>query len=384
MLPLRNIKRFFYKALRQPLYAASVAAKRFRAYLAYLYGDGRAVLPESITIFLTHRCNLRCKMCGQWGEYGVTRKEGAEFAGEELSTEELRSFIDGVSAFKPNMTLFGGEPLLHAGAMDLMEHIKKRRLHCLVITNGFLVEESASRMVGCGLDELNVSLDGSREVHDGIRGMPGLFDKIMAGIKKVQEEKAREGKAHPLVNIQCTITRYNYRQLEGILDVARSCGADSLTLHNLIFLDGSVLERQAAFDRSLDCSSAEWKGFIFEPGIDVDILWNKIQLIYAGRGDLRVDLYPNFNYIELKDYYTNPGYAPRGFSGKCLSPWIAAYVFPDGAVRPCLNSTYSYGNIRAVRFQDIWNGRAAVRFRRQLKKCAAFPVCARCTELYRY
>lgn len=384
MIPIRNTKRFIGKALRQPGYAARVALRRLAAYLAYWRGSGRAPMPESITLFLTHRCNLRCKMCGQWGEGGVTKKEGADFVRRELPLPDLERFIDDVAVFRPNITLFGGEPFLHPGAVELIGHIKSRGMHCLVISNGYLALDLADRLVAAGLDELNVSLDGSRELHDEIRGMPGLFDRIMTGLQKVAAAKERLGKKRPLVNLQCTVTKYNYRHLEQMVAVARDARADSLTFHNLIFLDPVILERQRQHDERLGASSADWRGFAFEPGIDPDLLWEKMRQIRSMPHDFGIDLYPNFNKEELREYYRNPAFAPRGTTGSCVSPWIVAYVFPDGEVRPCLNSTYTFGNIAAARFPEIWNSGAAVRFRRELKTACAFPVCARCTELYRY
>lgn len=384
MLPLRNIKRFLNKTIKQPLYAARIAEKRLGAYFSYCFWNGCAMPPEAITLFLTHRCNLRCRMCGQWGDHGVTKKAETESLRKESRLDELKIFIDDVAKFKPNITLFGGEPLLFDGVAELIEYIKKKGMHVIIITNGFLVEELAPKLVAAGLDELNVSLDGTKEVHDQIRGLPGLFDKIIAGLKKVRDIKSRDAKRKPFVNLQCTMTQYNYRQLSGMLDVARESDADSLTFHNLIFLDESVLGRQAHFDEMLGCLSGGWKGFVFEPGIDVDILWEEMNNIKKNSKGLAIDFYPNFGYNELKNYYSNPSYAPAGNTGICLSPWIAGYVFPDGEVRPCLNSTYSYGRLGRRRFLDIWNSAEAIKFRRLLKKTAAFPVCARCTELYRY
>ena len=37
-------------------------------------------------------------------------------------------------------------------------------------------------------------------------------------------------------------------------------------------------------------------------------------------------------------------------------------VFPDGEVRPCLNSTFSFGKITDQDFFQIWNSRAAREF----------------------
>ncbi|MDD5746963.1 MAG: hypothetical protein PHO30_06865, partial [Candidatus Omnitrophica bacterium] len=60
LIPWKNIQRFFSKLCRQPGYALRVGGKRARAYYAYWRGNGKSALPESLTLFLTHRCNLRC------------------------------------------------------------------------------------------------------------------------------------------------------------------------------------------------------------------------------------------------------------------------------------------------------------------------------------
>jgi MoaA/NifB/PqqE/SkfB family radical SAM enzyme len=384
MIPLRNFKRFISKAIRQPGYAFKIFLKRLKADLYYRFGDGRADMPEAVTLFLTHRCNLRCKMCGQWGEGGVTKSKSAGLVKEEMTLDRLVRLIDDIAPSNPGITLFGGEPLLHKGAIDLIRHIKSRGLHCLVITNGFLVQDLAQDIVSSGLDELNLSLDGNKELHDSIRGMPGLFDKIMAGLEKIHEIKIAKGLKKPFVNIQCTITKYNYRFLEQMLDVARSAHADSLTFHNLIFVNKSVLERQRKCDKELGSNSADWDGFEFEPEIDVELLSEKIDRIMGQKHGFGVDFFPNLSKEDLRVYYKDPSIVPLGYKSRCMSPWVVGYVFPDGEVRPCLNSSYTFGNIQDVPFKDIWNSDEAIKFRRTLKGHGIFPACARCTELYRY
>ncbi|MCM8832018.1 MAG: radical SAM protein [Candidatus Omnitrophica bacterium] len=140
MFPIRNFKRFLNKSLKQPFYALRVAKRRFLIKLAYKLKFKKALMPEAITIFLTHRCNLSCKMCGQWGERGITRKQNL-LTTDELSFETLKEFIDRISFFKPNITLFGGEPLLYKDCVKLVRYIKEKKLHCLIITNGWLLEE---------------------------------------------------------------------------------------------------------------------------------------------------------------------------------------------------------------------------------------------------
>ena len=379
-----GFERLFYKALKQPAYAVIVGMKRLISRVYYALGRGAAPSPESITFFLTRRCNLQCKMCGQWGDAGITRKQSAETIREELPIRALKSVVDNISSFSPSITLFGGEPLLYSGCIDLIKHIKSKKMHCLVITNALLLEPLAAELVASGLDELNVSLDGPRDVHDDIRGMPGLFDRIMAGLQLIKQIKTSTGRKKPLVNIQCTITKHNYHSLEEMPAVASLAGADSITFHNLIFTNYEVMARQKLFDDTLGCSSADWKGFDFDHDIDPEALGAKMERIASGRYDFNIDFYPNFSRAELIRYYKEASFIPSEYPARCLSPWIAAYIFPDGDVRPCLNSSYSYGNIQLEPFLGVWNSPAALKYRRMLKDSRIFPVCARCTELYRY
>jgi radical SAM protein with 4Fe4S-binding SPASM domain len=384
MIPWRNFRRFVSKTVKQPGYAFRVFLKRLSANFYRVLGNGRSAPPESLTLFLTHRCNLHCLMCGQWGEAGVTKKQGQEYIRQELTLDELKKLICDLSLFKPSITLFGGEPLLYPFCPQVIEYIKKKNLHCLMITNGSLLEEKAKELVKSGLDELNVSLDGAAELHDQIRGMPGLFDKIMRGIEQVNYFKRESGRSKPLINLQCTINKQNYMHLDQMPAVAKQANADSLTFHNLIFIDRKTLEKQKEYDLLLDCASSAWEGFLMEPGIDPKILYEKITAILSGKYRFNVDMYPNFSCSELNDYYGNPCYTPSEKSARCLSPWLVAYVFPDGQLRPCLNSAYSYGDIRKDDFSKVWNSEAAVKYRLLLKEKNIFPACARCTELYRY
>ncbi len=370
------------KSLKQPSYAFYVLRRRAEAYLAYWARAGRSARPESVTLFLTYRCNLQCRMCGQWGRDGVTKKRDRDSVNAELSLDTMKAIIDDIAAFRPNITLFGGEPLLYKGCTDLIRYIKEKGMHCLMITNGFFVQELAEEIVGSGLDELNLSLDGDAELHDAIRGLPGLFDRIVTGMKRIKSLKTAAKSRKPLVNLQCTISKDNYKKLECMLDVASEIGADSLTFHNLIFVGRNAVEAQREYDRILGCGSGDWEGFMFDPEISPEILHEKISKILSGKYPFIVDLYPNFPRPLLEKYYKDADFKIR--ERRCVSPWMAAYILPDGEIRPCLNLSYSYGNAVTGRFTELWNGSQATRFRKFLKSHRAFPVCGRCTELYRY
>jgi len=384
MIPLRNSKRFLSKTLRQPGYAVRVALRRLRAYAAYKRGDGVSSPPEAITFFLTRLCNLRCRMCGQWGDQGVTKKEGGDGLRNVLSADAVCRALGEVRALRPNITLFGGEPFLHPEILRIMTAVKESGLHGLVITNGTLLDRFAREVVEMGWDELNISVDGDKALHEEIRGLPGVFDKITSGIGMVNAAKRKMRRKTPLINLQCTISKYNYERLEVLLDVARQAQADSLTFHHLIFLGNKVLEEHKRVDQMLGCSSRDWEGFAFEPGIDPKRLFEKMSDVLSRPAPFSVDFYPNLSEQGLAEYYLRPDYMPSEYAPRCVSPWVCAYVFPDGSMRPCLNCSFTFGNINETGFMKAWNSPEALRYRRELKKEGIFPACRRCTDLYRY
>ncbi len=379
MFPLRNLKRNIYKFYRQPGYGTKIFIKRLKASFYYRWGRGRAPLPEAVTLFLTRKCNLKCRMCGQWGDRGVTRSSGVPEP--DMGYNEIKKIILSLARFRPSLTLFGGEPLLYRDIDRVIRLIKKNKMHCLMITNGYLLAEHAKIIAEEGLDELNISIDGPQEVHDSIRGIEGLFSKIKEGLNTLQ--KYRENK-RPLINLQTTITKYNVDSLEEMAEVAQEMGADSITFHHLIFLEKKDIEKTD--EKYPELGSRDWDGFVSSPEIDPEKLAVVIENIIKKRKEYKfnINIYPNFSREEIVSYYKDKRWFPPSYSGKCKSPWVCAYIFPDGELRPCLNFKYSFGNLREEDFRDAWNGESAAGFRKNLKKNSRFPVCSRCTEIFRY
>jgi radical SAM protein with 4Fe4S-binding SPASM domain len=326
-------------------------------------------------------------MCGQWGETGSSKYYTKEILGQKLGISELRMLIDDVSLFKPTITLFGGEPLLHEDWDELVACIKEKGLRCNMITNGTLLDRHAEEVVSSGLDEIILSLDGPEEIHDMIRGKPGTFKKLAQGVEKTQELKLLKGQGRPIFNINSTIFDCNYKNMEEIIGVAVSFGAKNLSFHHLIFLsEHTYNEHCRVFSQLFDTTSFDWAGFVEEqlPNIDVDYLIGEIRRIKGNQYDIPVSFYPNLTDEEVRSYYSSFDFSPVSYPHRCLSPWMVAYVFPDGSVRPCLSLNYSAGNIKEDSFCDIWNNHHYMRFRSIVKQCKAFPVCTRCTEYYRF
>lgn len=94
-------------------------------------GEGkRAGLPA--TFIRLFGCNLRCSYCDSM--YAV---EGADF--KEMSVDEILEAAEEIGC--PNITITGGEPLIHKDITNLLESLCKRGYWINVETNGSIVPE---------------------------------------------------------------------------------------------------------------------------------------------------------------------------------------------------------------------------------------------------
>jgi MoaA/NifB/PqqE/SkfB family radical SAM enzyme len=236
MISRRNIARLCRKALADPAYAIRAFRQRWRAHRSYRRSDGWSAPPETVGLFLTFRCNLRCRMCGQWGPAGSAKGYPPETLKSRLSRGEIRALLDDVRSFRPAITLFGGEPMLHPEFTGIVEDMRAAGLRCNVITDATLLERFAETLVTLGLNEIIFSLDGPREVHDEIRDAPGTFDKAMAGFDVLLAAKRARRVRRPRIDLTSVVFESGCDRLPELIPIAEQLGADSLTVHHLILL----------------------------------------------------------------------------------------------------------------------------------------------------
>ncbi len=387
MIPRRNLATAIKKAIRQPRYAIKAFQQRARSFLDYHFRNGSSSYPETVSLFLTYRCNLQCAMCGQWGIEGSSRELPPDVLRSELTLNELKSLIDDVKSHKPNITLFGGEPFLYRGWAELVHYVKESGLRCNIITNGTLLEKYAEDVVRLGVNEIIFSLDGTREIHDKIRGAEGIFDKAWKGLQAVNDWKAKKARQAPLINISSTIFETNYLHLPEIVGIAEDLHASSTTFHHLIFLSRQAYERHnEVFEKLFHVTCLDWRGFVRNsvPDIDAERLIREMNGLRKRNYRTGVYFYPNLTEEEIRRYYTNLDFKPSSYKCRCVSPWMVAYIFPDGSVRPCQSLNYVAGNVKKDSFKTIWNNQKYLQFRRATRENKLYPVCYRCTELYRF
>ena len=98
-----------------------------------------------------------------------------------------------------------------------------------VATNGtLLTKENVQKLKQAKVNYLDISIDGaSAKTHDEFRGVPGAFDKAVAGLKNCVE-------ADLCVCIATTATKNNFEEMPAIIDLAEEVGAERFTNFNFV------------------------------------------------------------------------------------------------------------------------------------------------------
>jgi uncharacterized protein len=181
---------------------------------------------EEVQLFFVPRysCNFACSYCYQSGYGADTRPLRREVAG---------AFFDYVAGtFKGRrayVTLFGGEPLMPGSQAReslawLIARAAEQGMSLALVTNGYHLADYLDLLRPQQFREIQVTLDGTREVHDRRRplrdrrpGGPGTFDRITAGVGRALEQ------GHT-VNLRVVLDRENMPGLPGLARFAAERG----------------------------------------------------------------------------------------------------------------------------------------------------------------
>ncbi|HXY32543.1 MAG TPA: radical SAM protein [Gemmatimonadaceae bacterium] len=105
--------------------------------------------PLDAQLIITRRCNLSCGYCSEY-----------DHSSAPVPLDALRSRLDAIHRLRAlNITLLGGEPLMHPDLVAIVEHAAKHA-QVSITTNGFLLtQEIIERLNGVGLSNIQLSVD---------------------------------------------------------------------------------------------------------------------------------------------------------------------------------------------------------------------------------
>lgn len=148
-------------------------------------------LVKALCLHICHDCNLSCKYCfAGKGKY----KGKSEYMSFAVAKKAVDFLIENSGNRKIlEMDFFGGEPLMNLDVVkNTVDYAKQRGKECgktflfTLTTNGVLLNDETAKYLNDEMENVVLSVDGRREVHDGVRKTvngKGSYDVIIDNIK---------------------------------------------------------------------------------------------------------------------------------------------------------------------------------------------------------
>jgi MoaA/NifB/PqqE/SkfB family radical SAM enzyme len=321
---------------------AMIATKAYPMVLTTADGD---VSLNQVTLPVTDRCNLSCKMCPRHAAPGLIE--------EDMSDEIFQAVLEIAPKIIQVCTQCLGEPLLNKNIFQIIRRLKERmpeegQVGCS--TNGTLLNEgNAVALLDSGIDFLIFSLDGAeRETVESIR-VGAKFDTIIQSINNCVKYRKTKGSQKPRIEANFVMMEDNIRQIPRYIAMCADLGIDSVLL-------------------SYSCDSRTGKFLIFSSAT-IEPLLDKAREIAARKGLGLVLPRLARNKVE-----------------RCYNMQHAR-VLISGEVRPCCpmlpgfdlqRKIISFGNVKERPLIDIWYDPEYVDFRRKVIKGEFTDACVDC------
>lgn len=189
-----------------------------------------APIPARLYIECTAACNISCNQAICAPETGITRTRQAGM----LDWDVFTKVIDEAGPTLGRIDFFNyGEAFLHKRAVEMCEYIKTKFPHIYLYTstNGLaFTEEKVRQLARSGIDEVTFSIDGSSQENYVKYRQRGNFDKAIANLGALLDERAKSGMDTPFVNWRYILFTWNDsdEEMNRAREMAKALGVDRL------------------------------------------------------------------------------------------------------------------------------------------------------------
>jgi radical SAM protein with 4Fe4S-binding SPASM domain len=148
--------------------------------------------------------------------------------------EQFKDLLNQLSHSRPfpvsgHITVTGGEPFVREDFLDLLKVFcdNKERFSFTILTNGSFIDKAmAHRLRELGPASVQVSIEGTKDTNDNIRGL-GAFDQTITALRHLVRERIRSV-------ISFTAHRGNFREFVEVARLGRELGVSSVWADRII------------------------------------------------------------------------------------------------------------------------------------------------------
>jgi len=186
-------------------------------------GETPFPLSETLELFISEKCNARCKFCYRDGKtYDDTRA---------LSTQE---YVDLINEFADlhgqNLDVSGGlEPLLSPSILEVLKAGLDRNLKVSLYTNGIALNDPKIVNSLMQIHSVRVSLNAyDRKSYREVMGVD-RFNRVVNNLRDLVETK-RNSKSEARIGTSFVVLKDNYAHIPEAIKLAQRLGVDFLDL----------------------------------------------------------------------------------------------------------------------------------------------------------
>lgn len=308
------------------------------------------------------KCDQPCQHCG-------TRAGRAREV--ELTTDVILDVAKSLSRLGTReVTLIGGEAYLHPDCELIIRTLAESGVRVTMQTGGrAFTPDRAKRFKEAGLDALGVSIDGPARVHDKLRGNLGSHAAAIQALRNARD-------AGLIISANTQINKLNCDLLVEHAKMLRDEGAQ-------------VWQCQLTGPLGRAADRPEW---IIDPWQIVQIIDTLAEIqkesmrewIAGGRRGIPFNVFANNNIGYFGPHEQILRSTPLGeethWQG-CVAGIYSLGIESDGAVKACPTlptASYTGGNIRTMKIEDLWESSEIIRFARDRTVDNLWGFCKTC------
>ncbi|WP_252246664.1 radical SAM protein [Clostridium sp. ZBS4] len=307
----------------------------------------RAVPSTIRHIEITNICNIHCIMCSRSGELSENIKACKGYM-------KLANFKTIINKFEhiDELTLLGGEPLLHPEIKEIIKYCREKEIKVNLITNGIILNRDLSEFLIKNIHSIRFSIDGpNKEIYELIR-RGSDFDKLIKNIKEfIDIYNKSKDKRIKKIGVNSVYMNQNYEYMKDVVILTKSLNIEELSFNpycNPSFItDEKILEE-----------------FNIEDFDKLDSIFEELRIEAKNLNmNVKIDEYDsswihNWNQCEYIESF---------------------YITWDGYITPCCaidrKEMYNFGNILENDIDSLYNSDKWYNFRNCLICNDAHEVC---------
>lgn len=280
------------------------------------------------TVIITYRCNAHCTMCSRYKN--PSRPE------DEISIETIKKLP---KMYYTNVT--GGEPFIRQDIEQIVGELLKKSDRVCISTNGFFTDRIVNLCKKYPQVGIRVSLEGTEQINNEIRGLPDGFNRGYSTLKKLKEMGIKD------IGFGMTVQDKNAKDLCALYDESNRMNVEFATasLHNSFYF---VENKNIIHDREMVAQHFE------------DLI-NKLLNSNSPKKWFRA----YFNHGLINYIYGQKRLLP------CDMSFDTFFIDPYGDVMPC-NGTKDkevMGNLNEQDWETLWNSEQAEQVRNKVRHC---------------